>query len=171
MITQIMIPVAAFAVTATGVSAFNGDILEKINIELTASQIEALEESHELRRAGAFDEARAVLEEADIDHDTLHEIRSALHVYRMEMREAVRAAIEDNDYDAFMIAIAGTPLGEQITSEADFERFIEAHELMAEGEFAAAKDIMEELGIERGHRGHGHRHGSGPHHKHGGQVE
>ncbi len=155
-----MIPVAAFAVSATGVSAFNGDIIEKLNIELSTSQIEALEESHELRRSGAFDEARAVLEEANIDHATMHEIRSAVHAYRMELREAIHTAIETADYDEFVTLIGDGPLSEHITSQADFERFIEAHELMAEGEFAAAKDIMQELGIER----ESHRHGAHIHH-------
>lgn len=163
MIKHIMIPVAAFMVTATGVSAFNSDILEKINVNLSTSQIEALEESHELREAGDYDAARTVLEEAEIDRDTMHEIRSAMHEYRMEMREAVKEAVENSDYEAFQSAIAETPLAEQITSEEDFEQFVEAHELMADGEFEAAKEIFAELGIEKkGHKGGfggGHRGG------------
>ena len=155
MIKHIMIPVAAFMVTATGVSAFNSDILEKINVNLSTSQIEALEESHELREAGDY--------EAEIDRDTMHEIRSAMHEYRMEMREAVKEAVENSDYEAFQSAIAETPLAEQITSEEDFEQFVEAHELMADGEFEAAKEIFAELGIEKkGHKGGfggGHRGG------------
>lgn len=163
-----MVPVAAFAVTATGVSAFNGDVLEKINVNLTTSQIEALEESHELRQAGAFDEARAVIEAADIDRDTMHEIRSAFHQYKMELRDGIKAALEEDDYEAFAALVADTPLGEKITSEAQFEQFKQAHLLMEDGEFAAAKEIFTELGIERhGKGGHGEKH---RHHK-GGQSE
>ncbi len=145
-----MIPMAAFMVSATGVSAFNGDILDKINVNLTTSQIEALEESHELRESGDFDAARTVLEEADIDKKTMHEIRSAMHKYRMEMRDAIKDAVENNDYEAFKTAIVDSPLAEHITTKEEFTKFVEAHELMAEGKFEEAHAIMTELGIERG---------------------
>lgn len=151
-----MIPVAAFAVTATGVSAFNGDILEKIDVDLTTSQIEALEESHELRKAGDYNAAREVLEDADIDREIMHEVRSALQEHRTQMRDAIKAAIEDGDYEEFQNVIADSPLAEHITSESDFEQFIEAHELMAEGEFESAREILDELGIERKGRHDGH---------------
>ena len=165
MIKHIMIPVAAFMVTATGVSAFNSDILEKINVDLSISQIEALEESHKLREAGDFDAARTIMEEADIDRDTMHEIRSAMHEYRMEMRDVIKEAVENNDYEAFKTAIADSPLADKISSEEDFSKFIEAHELMTEGQFEEARTIMTELGIERGeHKGKfGGHHGMGHH--------
>lgn len=170
MIKHFIIPVAAFAVTATGVSAFNSDLLEKINIDLTTSQIEALEESHELRHAGDYEAARTVLEEAGIDQDIMHEIRSAMHEYKHEMRDIIHAAIENEDYDTFMTAIADTPLAEHIGSKEDFEQFVAAHELMAAGDFETAHEIFESLGIERkGHsgpdgrgRGHGHMHEMSP---------
>ena len=155
MIKHIMIPVAAFMVTATGVSAFNSDILEKINVNLTTSQIEALEESHDLREAGDYYAARAVMEEADIDKDTMKEIRSAMHKYRMEMRDAIKTALENNDYEAFKTAIVDSPLAEKITSEEDFKQFVTAHELMTEGKFDEAHTIMTELGIERGEHNRG----------------
>jgi len=48
MIKQLIIPVAAFAVTATAVSAFNTDFLESIDVDLTDDQISALVESREI---------------------------------------------------------------------------------------------------------------------------
>lgn len=153
MIKYIMIPVAAFMVTATGVSAFNTDILEKINVNLTTNQLEALETSQELRSAGDFDAARTVLEEANINKETMHEIRSAMHQYKIQMREAIKKAVENNDFEAFQVAIVESPLAEKITSELDFEKFVNAHELMANGNFESAQKLFEELGIERG--GHG----------------
>ncbi len=152
-----MIPVAAFAVTATGVSAFNSDILEKIDIDLTTSQIEALEEAHELRTAGDYEEARATLEDADIDREILHEIRSATHEYRQEVREEIKEAVENNDYDAFVLAATDTKLIEAIEDEDDFELFVEAKELAESGDREGAKEIFEELGIEK--PGHGKKHG------------
>ncbi len=158
MIKQIMIPVAAFAVTVTGASAFNSAMLEKIDIDLSDSQVSALEEAHEMRIDGADrDEVRDYLEESGIDQDTMGEIREAVHEARDISREAVQSALDDDDYDAFIIAIAGTPMADAIDSEADFETFKEAHELRQSGDHEGAAALMSELGIEKpeGHGGPG----------------
>ena len=48
MIKQIVIPAAAFLVTATAVSAYsNPDWLHNLDIDLTDDQVSALEEAHE----------------------------------------------------------------------------------------------------------------------------
>lgn len=161
MIQQVMIPLAALAITATGVSAFNGDILEKLDIDLSNEQISALEEAHELRIDGAErDEVHAVLEDAGIDRETMSEVRDATREYREEMREKVHTALEDGDYDAFLAAIEGTPLEDIIDTENEFEQFMEAFDLRESGDRDGAKEIMDELGIERP-LGHGHQHGMG----------
>jgi hypothetical protein len=61
----------------------------------------------------------------------------------------MKEIFESRDYDAFVEAVEGTPLQDAITSEADFEKFLEAHELRKEGDFEAAKELMDELGLER----------------------
>ena len=169
MIKQIMIPVAAFAVTVTAASAFNSDRLDQIDVDLSNTQISALEEAHELRADGATrDEVHDVLDEAGLDRDKMQEIRTAMHELRNEHREAVEAALEAGDYDAFMTAVADSPRADQITSEADFYQLVEAHELREAGDYEAARAIMTELGIEKGsgegrsgHRDGGMRDGSG----------
>lgn len=163
MLKQIMIPVAAFAVTATAASAFNTDMLEKIDVDLTTSQIEVLEEVHELRQDGADRETiKTLLEESGLDQEKMKGIHDALREVNSAQREVVNAALESNDYDAFIAAIADSPLAESITSEADFEKFAEARELMEAGDREGAKEIMDELGIEKpeGH-GRGHKGGGG----------
>ena len=155
MIKEIMIPVAAFAVTVTGASAFNSDMLEKIDVDLSASQISALEEVHELRESGADrDEVKTFLEEAGLDEDTMKEIKTATRELREENREAIGLALENDDYEAFVSAIEDTPLAEAINSESDFETFKEAQDLRDSGEHEAARELMEELGVERP-EGHG----------------
>lgn len=149
MIKQLLIPVAAFAVTVTAASAFNTDMLENLDIDLTDDQVSALEEAEEIRQT-AFAEAKQVLEDAGIDGEKMREIHEAMHEARDERREAVHEALEADDYDAFMEAIAGSPLADAITSEADFETFQEAHELREAGDFEAAQELLSELGIERG---------------------
>ncbi|MEA3398461.1 MAG: hypothetical protein U9R06_01825 [Patescibacteria group bacterium] len=73
------------------------------------------------------------------------EERKARQAEMQANREAVQAAIEAGDYNAFASAIGeNSPFAGKITPE-NFDRFIEAHESMEKG-----RSIMEELGIERG---------------------
>jgi uncharacterized protein YgbK (DUF1537 family) len=142
----LLIPVAAFAVTVTGASAFNSEVLERAGLNDT--QISAFEEAHELRIEGDREAAREVIVDAGIDQDTLESVREAMKEHRQETRTAISEAVEDEDYDAFQEAIEGTPLADLITSEDDFELFVEAHELREAGDKEAAKEIMEDLGFE-----------------------
>ena len=151
----LLIPIAAFAVTVAGVSAFNGDILQKAG--LSDEQVSAFEEAHELRKNGDKEGARDVLKEAGIVQETMESVRGAMKEHKAEMRSAIDEAVENDDYDAFLEAIGGSPLADIITSEDDFDLFVEAHELRVEGDWKAAREIMEELGFEgkkHGHRGH-----------------
>lgn len=141
----LLIPVAAFAVTATGVSAFNSDILEKAG--LTDDQIAAFEEARELREDGDKDGARDVLKEEGVDLAAMQSVRQALHEYKHEKHDAMHDALEADDYGAFMEAIADSPLADIITDEDDYELFKEAHELKEAGDMAAAKELFEELGF------------------------
>ena len=155
MLKQIMIPVAAFAVTVTGASAFTGDgyMLDKLDI-LSSDEKAAFEEAREIRETSRT-EARQVLEDAGIDEERIGEIHAAMQEAREEHRAEMDQILTDGDYDAFVEAVAGTPLAEVITSEADFEKFAEAHELRQSGDFTGAREIMDELGIERGKGGSG----------------
>ncbi len=65
-----------------------------------------------------------------------------------ERREAVEAAIDANDYDAWIEAVGARPIAEQVTSD-EFNQLREIHRLRTE-----AKDIADEIGIESRHRGH-----------------
>lgn len=151
MIKQIMIPVVAFAVTATAVSAFNTDMLKQIDTDLTDSQVSALERVDDLRQNGASrDEVHAALDEAGITKDMMRTIRTSLHEHREAMHEAVESALESGNYEAFKTAIVGSHLAESITSEEEFRKMIEAHELRESGDYEAAREIMDELGVERG---------------------
>lgn len=155
MLKQIMIPVAAFAVTVTGASAFTGDgyMLDKLDI-LSSDEQAAFEEAREIRETSRA-EARQVLEDAGIDDERMEEIHTAMREAREAHRAEIDQILEDGDYDAFVEAVADSPLAEQITSEADFEKFVEAHELRQAGDFTGAQAIMDELGIERPQRGPG----------------
>lgn len=137
----ILIPLAAFAVTVTGASAFNGDLLKRAGLD--EQQIAAFEEAKELREAGDKEAARDVLIAAGVDEEVIQQVRRAMR----ESANAVRKAIESEDYDAFVIAVEGSPLAEIIDSEDEFNKLVEAHSLMKDGENADAKDIFDELGL------------------------
>lgn len=150
---SILIPLAAFALTVTTAQAFNSEVL--VRAGLTDEQIEAFEEARELREEGDRDGARDVLVEAGVDEETLRKVHDAMHEYRDERRTAIDEAVENNDYEAFKEAITGSPLADIITSETDFEKFSEAHQLRQEGDNEAARDIMDELGFEPPRHGDG----------------
>lgn len=143
---SLLIPIAAFALTVTGAQAFSTDVLEKAG--LSEEQISAFEEAKELREEGDKDGARDILAEAGVDQDTMESIRQAMKEEHHAHKTAVDEAVEAGDYEAFKDAIQDSPLADIITSEADFELFVEAHEHRE-----AARAIMEELGLEKGERG------------------
>ena len=142
----LLIPIAAFAVTVTGVQAFNSDVLERAGLD--EEQISAFEEARGLREEGNRDGARDVLLDAGIDEGTMKSIREAMHQERDAMHDAMETALENNDYDAFKQAIEGSPLADIVTTQADFELFKEAHDHRE-----AAHDIMTELGVQEGEHG------------------
>lgn len=154
MLKKVIIPVAAFAVTATSVSAFDLNSLRSSDINLTDSQIAAFEQVESLKDEGATrEEIEAVLSGAGIDADLMRDVREEAQAAREAMRTTIDAALENNDYEAFAAAIEGSPMAEQVDSAEKFARLREAHQLMQE-----AQSIMDELGIEKkSDRGPGHR--------------
>lgn len=124
---SLLIAIAAFAVTTTGVSAYGGSILNRAG--LNKEQVGAIEEAHELRAAGDIMAARDKLITAGISEGMLR----SLHAAANEVRMAVHEAVESGDYEAFQVAVADSPLADIITTEADFEQFREAHELRKQG--------------------------------------
>jgi hypothetical protein len=137
----ILIPLAAFAVTVTGASAFNSDMLKRAG--LNDEQIAAFEEAKELKESGDKEKARDVLVAAGVDEDVIKQVREAMR----EHADAIRAAIENNDYEDFRDAVEDSPLAEIISNEDDFDKLVEAHEFMKSGDREAAQDIFEELGF------------------------
>jgi hypothetical protein len=129
MIKQILIPVAAFAITVTAASAFDGGWGKNVNRDLSDTEI-AVRGDVNMRKQ--YQENRQMVREERRAH-----------------REVVRTALEAGDYDAFMKAVVGGPLEGVITSEDEFETYLEAHQLRQAGDFEGAAALWGELGIER----------------------
>ena len=141
---SLLIAIAAFAVTTTGVSAYGNSVINRAG--LSKDQAVAIEEAHELRAAGNLLAARDRLAAAGINEEMLR----SLHAAANEVRIAVHEAVEAGDYEAFQAAVADSPLADIITSEADFKQFREAHELRKQGMGSAAASLA------------GHHHGIAP---------
>src|SRR3989344_3415276 len=151
---SLLIAIAAFAVTATGAQAYVGTHYSQ-QLGLSSVQVQAFHQARDLRRKGEVEKARDVLVKAGVDEETMSSLRHASH-------EAIREAVEDNDFAAFQAAVEGTPLYDLVNTEADFALFRQAPELKEEGKFIEAKLILDDLGLQAkpGMRhGHGHLYG------------
>ncbi len=162
MIKQILIPVAALAITATSVSAFSDtNLLSKLSINLTDTEKAALEEAREIRDT-ARKEADQVLEDAGITNERMEEIHDAMHEAREKEHEAIKAAIAANDFEAYKTAVANSPIADTIDTEAKFAKLVEAHKLIESGDKDGAHAIMDELGMKAPKAGgHGQMGGRG----------
>ncbi|NCN11850.1 hypothetical protein GW937_00840 [Candidatus Kaiserbacteria bacterium] len=121
---SLLIAIAAFAVTATGVHAYSGSpVINRAG--LTKVQKNAIEKAQELRTAGDYIAARDRLVAAGITDDHLR----AMHRAASETKNSIHEAIVHKDYEAFRKATIGLPIADIVTSEADFKQFCEAHEL------------------------------------------
>jgi len=77
--------------------------------------------------------------------------------FNSEQHEAIKEAIENNNYEAWQELMAGKPMAEKITEE-NFAKLVEAHNLILDGKYEEARAIKKELGIGFGHikdKGHG----------------
>lgn len=113
--------------------------------ELTEEQRSILDQARELRQSGDLEGAKTLLETSGIKppprgmrkgHDPLMKARGE------ERHEAVEAALDAGDYQAFVEATKDAPFADQV-NEAFFEKFQEAHV-----HFEAGQAILAELGVQ-----------------------
>ena len=149
---SLLIPIAAFALSATGVSAFNPDVLQSAG--LTDDQISAFEDARELQQEGKLTKARDVLKDASIDVHTMELMRDAVQAKRASMRDAIEVAVEANDFTAFKKAVSDSPLSDIVTSKEDFALFSQALTLHKQGEDEQVEALIQELGFEPIHKQH-----------------
>lgn len=139
---SLLIAIAAFAVTATGAQAYIGSqYLERAGF--SSVQVDALNQARDLRLKGKKDEARDLLLQVGVDGKAISSLRKAAQAAQSAIHEAVIA----NDYEAFKVAAAKSPLLDIITTKEDFGQFVEIHNLKAEKKFIEAKELMAKLGL------------------------
>lgn len=120
---------------------------------LTEEQRSAVEEAHQLRKEGSVAEARAVLKKAGLNAGLMHrfhkgrggrDMSAAEHEAMRSQHEAIKDAIDANDYDAFVKATVGAPFMDMVTLE-NFATLVEAHTLHESGDKAGARALLKDL--------------------------
>jgi len=123
---SLLIAIAAFAVTATGAHAYGSSkVLHRAG--LSDDQIEAIEEAQTLRAQGDLLAARDQLVAAGINETVIEKIRKTKRAHTHSLDTELKKVVEEGDYERFQALVAGTPLGEVVTSEEDFNQFKAAH--------------------------------------------
>jgi len=82
------------------------------------------------------------------------------HKCDSEQHEAVEAALEDGDYEAWAVLMDGRGRVADVVTEDSFDTFVAMHEAMEDGDVEEAQELREELGLRgRPQDGSGHRGG------------
>ena len=67
--------------------------------------------------------------------------------YSPERHQSMIEAIDNKDYGAWKELMGDNPVTEKITEE-NFDKFVQARQLMVEGKYEEAKALREELGLQ-----------------------
>ncbi|MBU0647615.1 hypothetical protein KJ855_00370 [Patescibacteria group bacterium] len=163
-----IISIGTIAATTASVYAFNPDIKDSIKEALANNDYAAwseaiadspraeemlatidetnfdkLVEAHNLMEAGNKEGAKAIMEELGLDT----QFQKGKHdgKFDPEQMQAVKDALDNNDYQAWVDAISQVPMGErflEVIDESNFDRLVEAHQLRTQ-----SQEIMDELGL------------------------
>lgn len=129
------------------------EILQVINETNFAQYVEA----HKLMQNGDKEGAKEIMDELGIVPPQ-GEMNGGPEDGKME---AVKNALDNNDYNAWLVAIAEMPNASEMTAvinESNFSKMVEIHNLMQSGDREGAQKIADELGLTSfmpGGKGHG----------------
>jgi hypothetical protein len=139
---SLLIAVAAFAMTATGAQAYVGTKhLERSGFN--SEQVRAFTQARQLQTEGEFKKARDLLVEAGVDENSVGQLRHVAY----DIHRAITMAVVANDFAAFKVAVAGSPLADIVTTEADFVVFSDAHAAKQAGRYVEARSLFDDLGL------------------------
>lgn len=103
-------------------------------------------EAHNLMKNGDFEGAKVIFDQLGI---VKPEGRGE-GLGGGEHAQAVKDALDNNDYSAWLEAIKDAPNYDELTTainESNFAQLVEAHNLMESGDVDGAKEIFDQLGI------------------------
>jgi hypothetical protein len=119
---SLLIAIAAFAVTTTGVHAYGGaKIMQRAG--LNEFQVQAIQEARELELIGHEAKAREKLLQAGVDEETLQKLKQMAR----EARSDIHTALIEDDYELFIELIKDSPLADIISTKIEYQDFREAY--------------------------------------------
>jgi hypothetical protein len=80
----------------------------------------------------------------------------ARHEAMQEVHEAMQEILENRDYETWKEMIDSRPQITDYINEENFDKFVDMHNYMQEGNIEAAQKIKEELGLPGKGKGFGH---------------
>jgi len=113
---------------------------------VTEETFEILQEAHRLAEAGDKEGARALLQDAGIKRPGKHRRGGG------EQPEAVREALQNNDYQAWAELLANHPNADAFVNESTFAVLREAYLLKEAGDREGARALLQEAGIKHPRR-------------------
>lgn len=137
------IPALVLGLTLVGgatASAFGPNLSNEALSSFTADEQVAIQKAFSIREA-AEKEADAVLTQAGV---TKEELRTAFKAEHEKHRQVIDAALDANDYNAFIAAAKAGPQGEKITTEI-FAKLVEIRKLEKAGNREGAMELRKTL--------------------------
>ncbi|NCN52635.1 hypothetical protein GW943_02385 [Candidatus Parcubacteria bacterium] len=113
---------------------------------LTEEQKDALTEARTLHEQGNDDAAKQVLADAGIDIPPFGNHIGPRGEGNQAVRDAIRNALANKDYDAFVAATENAPFKDMISQES-FNTLLEAYELNQSGDHRGAHQLLRDAGL------------------------
>jgi len=145
------------AITNNDFEAFTTAVGEdsKFGQQITEENFSKFVEAKQLIEDGNKEDAKAIFEELGIDGYRMgHYGGFHKSVIKSDMHEAIQAAIDNNDYDAWVLATGDFKKHGDNIDEDNFSRYVEAINLKKAGDYEGAKLIFGELGITKSGKFH-----------------
>lgn len=109
---------------------------------INADNFHLLNEMHQAKQNGDMEKAKELADQIDFQPGP---IGKKMNKGRFQMREEVRTALENRDYNAWHNAV--TPPVLDYINEGNFKTFADMHEAMQSGDKVKAEELREQLGL------------------------
>ncbi len=127
---------ASFA-AAMSMSAYGGDVADRNNFEYRDEIRSAIENGDYDAWADLTNDRHGRM--MNVAEDTFNEV--------VDRYETLEEALDSNDYDAWVELMDGRGRISDVINEDNFDKFVDMHEAMEDGDYEAAQEIREELGL------------------------
>lgn len=110
----------------------------------TATEQTAITQAQDIREK-AEAEADKILSDAGVTREEMH---TAMETFHKTQRDAIDAALDANDINAFKTAVAQSPMGDKASTITDdvFAKMVQIRNLEKSGNTAGAQALRKELG-------------------------